>query len=129
MGFGDTLERGLGILLRLAAVRSAIPEEQRGRVSIFRFLKSEYRNPTSSPFRLRVASLFWSSVRIPAKDRGQLEAETIDVEVGRPVARAVEHQVAGDRIVAIMRVARAAEVVGTARPRCRDQPELDALNN
>ncbi len=51
---------------------------------------------------------------VAAEDRGEVEAEAVDVVVGRPVAQAVEHQVAHDRVVAVQRVAGAAEVVVVA---------------
>ena len=45
------------------------------------------------------------------EDRRQVEPEAVNVVLGRPVAQAVEHEVAHHRMVAVHRVAGAAEVV------------------
>ncbi len=48
---------------------------------------------------------------VAAEDRGQIEAEAIDVVVVYPVAQAMEDHLAHDRVIAVDRVAAAAEVL------------------
>ena len=50
------------------------------------------------------------AVAVAAQDRGQVEAEAVDVVVVHPVAQAVEDHLADDRVVAVDRVAAAGVV-------------------
>ena len=55
----------------------------------------------SSSGGLASGAPFWSAT----EDGGQVEAEAVDVVLGGPVAQAIEHHVADDRVVAVERVA------------------------
>ena len=50
------------------------------------------------------------AVLAAAEDRGEVEAEAVDVHLRHPVAQAVDDQLADDRVVAVERVAAAGEV-------------------
>ena len=52
-----------------------------------------------------------SRILIPPENRSQIEAETVHTVIDDPVSQAVKNQLPDDRVVAVQRIAAAAEVV------------------